>query len=142
MAIILLEKKVKRKLMRIVVVLPTRNSRTQYFPAFLGFARLGNLVVACNLSNTDYKYNTTLLTDIHTIYFCSPSVSRLLCFLFSVIHEQIFSVNQLTIQLSLFFSNKMQEHKPFLPRGFKFRTSDEELIEHYVDAGFWLSARP
>ncbi|KAK9200343.1 hypothetical protein WN944_015540 [Citrus x changshan-huyou] len=26
----------------------------------------------------------------------------------------------------------MQEHKPFLPHGFQFRPSDEELIEHYL----------
>ncbi|GAY50698.1 hypothetical protein CUMW_128730 [Citrus unshiu] len=26
----------------------------------------------------------------------------------------------------------MQEHRPFLPHGFQFRPSDEELIEHYL----------
>ncbi|KDO38203.1 hypothetical protein CISIN_1g042765mg, partial [Citrus sinensis] len=48
------------------------------------------------------------------------------------IHQHIFSVNQHTIELTIFFSNKCKNTDLFLPHGFQFRPSDEELIEHYL----------
>ena len=129
--------------MRIVVVIPT----TQYFPAFLEFAHLGNLVVACNLSHrasphyssyyADYKYDTSSLTDIHTIYFCSLSVFRHLCFLFSVIHQHIFSGTQPTIELTIFFSNKCKNTDPFFPTASSLDHQMKNLSNIILRRRFW-----